>query len=134
VAPDQRQHLALAELVALARDIGGTTHHFRAIQLPVSLAMPEAARLPTQPLGRKLVPLLEAADALGIGVVASAPLMQGKLTAGLPEEMHALFPGCSTDAQRALRFAASLPGVNAVLAGMRSQAHLDENLGAWTEC
>ena len=26
--------------------------------------MPEAARLPTQPLGRKLVPLLDAADAL----------------------------------------------------------------------
>jgi predicted aldo/keto reductase-like oxidoreductase len=96
--------------------------------------MPEAARLPTQPLGRKLVPLLEAADALGVGVIASAPLMQGKLTAGLPEEMHEHFPGCTTDAQRALRFASSLPGVSAVLAGMRSNTHLEENLGAWTDC
>jgi aryl-alcohol dehydrogenase-like predicted oxidoreductase len=134
VGPEHRQHLSLAELVALARDVAGTAHHFRAVQLPVSLAMPEAARLPSQPLGRKLVPLLDAADALGIGVVASAPLMQGKLTSGLPEEMHALFPGCSTDAQRALRFAASLPGVSAVLSGMRSSAHLAENLGAWSEC
>jgi aryl-alcohol dehydrogenase-like predicted oxidoreductase len=131
VTPDHRQHLTLAELVALARDVGGTTHHFRAVQLPVSLAMPEAARLPTQPLGRKLVPLLEAADALGIGVVASAPLLQGRLTAGLPEEVHALFPGCTTDAQRALRFAASLPGVSTVLAGMRQPEHLAENLSAW---
>ena len=132
VTPDHRQHLTLAELVALAREVGGTAHHFRAVQLPVSLAMPEAARLATQPLGRKLVPLLEAADALGVGVVASAPLMQGTLTTGLPDEMHALFPGCTSDAQRALRFAASLPGVSAVVAGMRSLDHLRENLGAWT--
>lgn len=134
VAREHRQHLALAELVAIARDVAGTAHHFRAVQLPVSLAMPEAARLATQPLGRRRVPLLEAADALGVGVVASAPLMQGKLTAGLPEEMREHFPGCSTDAQRALRFATSLPGVSAALAGMRSAAHLHENLEAWTDC
>lgn len=133
VPPDHRQHLALASLVALAREVGGTTHHFRAIQLPVSLAMPEAARLPTQPLGRRLVPLLEAADALGIGVVASATLMQGRLSSGLPDEMRELFPGCTTDAQRALRFAASLPGVCTVLAGMRRREHLAENLGAWRD-
>jgi aryl-alcohol dehydrogenase-like predicted oxidoreductase len=131
VPPENRQHLALAELIAIARDVGGTTHHFRAVQLPVSLAMPEAARLPTQPLGRKLVPLLEAADALGVGVVASAPMMQGRLTAGLPSEVHELFPSCTTDAQRALRFASSLSGVNVVLAGMRRLEHLAENLDAW---
>jgi aryl-alcohol dehydrogenase-like predicted oxidoreductase len=131
VPPEHRQHLALAMLVALAREVGGTAHHFRAIQLPLSLAMPEAARVPTQPLGRQLVPLLEAADALGIGVVASAPLMQGRLTSGLPDELHELFPECTTDAQRALRFTASLPGVNTVLAGMRRREHLVENLGAW---
>jgi aryl-alcohol dehydrogenase-like predicted oxidoreductase len=131
VAPEHRQHLTLAELIALARDVGGTTHHFRAVQLPVSLAMPEAARLPTQPLGRKLVPLLEAADALGVGVVASASLMQGRLTTGLPSAVCELFGGCTTDAQRALRFAASLPGVSVVLAGMRRREHLAENLDAW---
>jgi Predicted oxidoreductases (related to aryl-alcohol dehydrogenases) len=131
VPPEHKQHLALAELIALARDVGGTTHHFRVVQLPVSLAMPEAARLPTQPLGRKLVPLLEAADALGVGVVASAPMMQGRLAAGLPPEVHELFPTCTTDAQRALRFASSLPGVNVVLAGMRRPEHLAENLDAW---
>lgn len=131
VLPDQRQHLSLAALVTLAREVGGTTHHFRAVQLPVSLAMPEAARLPTQLLGRHLVPLLEAADALGVGVVASAPLMQGRLAAGLPAEMRELLPGCRTDAQRALRFSASLPAVSTVLAGMRQREHVVENVGAW---
>jgi aryl-alcohol dehydrogenase-like predicted oxidoreductase len=131
VPPDHKQHLTLAELIALAREVGGTAHHFRAVQLPVSLAMPEAARLRSQPLGRKHVTLLEAADALGMGVVASASLMQGRLTSGLPEQMHELFPGCTTDAQRALRFASSLPGVGVVLAGMRRREHLDENLDAW---
>ena len=131
VPPEHKQHLTLADLVAVAREVGGTTHHFRAVQLPVSLAMPEAARLATQPLGRKLVPLLEAAHALGLGVVASAPLMQGRLSAGLPQQMHDLFPSCTTDAQRALRFASSLPGVATVLAGMRSVEHVQENLAAW---
>jgi aryl-alcohol dehydrogenase-like predicted oxidoreductase len=131
MGPEHRQHLALADLMAIARDVGGTTHHFRAVQLPVSLAMPEAARVPTQQLGRKLVPLLEAADALGVGVVASAPLMQGRLTAHLPVEMHALFPTCTTDAQRALRFASELPGMGTVLAGMRQPEHVRENIAAW---
>ena len=131
VGPEHRQHLTLAELVTVAREIAGATHHFRAVQLPVSLAMPEAARTPTQPLGRRLVPLLEAAEALGVAVVASAPLMQGRLASGLPDEVRTLFPECTTDAQRALRFASSLPGVSAVLAGMRRPAHLAENLDAW---
>jgi predicted aldo/keto reductase-like oxidoreductase len=131
VGPEHRQHVTLAELVTIAREIAGSTHHFRAVQLPVSLAMPEAARVATQPLGRKHVTALEAADALGVGVVASAPLMQGRLASELPDEVRALFPECTTDAQRALRFASSLPGVATVLAGMRRPAHLMENLAAW---
>jgi len=131
VGPEHRQHLTLAELVTIARDIAGATHHFRAVQLPVSLAMPEAARATTQPLGRKLVTLLEAAEALGVGVVASAPLMQGRLTSGLPDEVRELFPECVTDAQRALRFATSLPAVSTALAGMRRSEHVAENVAAW---
>jgi predicted aldo/keto reductase-like oxidoreductase len=57
--------------------------------------------------------------------------MQGRLASGLPDEVRALFPECTTDAQRALRFASSLPGVSAVLAGMRRPSHLTENLDAW---
>ena len=131
VPPEHKQHLPLAELVAIAREVGGTAHHFQFVELPVSLAMPEAARVATQPLGRKTATLLEAAHALGIGVVASAPLMQGKLTHDLPDAVRELFPECATDAQRALRFTTSLPGVCVALAGMRRPRHLRENLDAW---
>lgn len=131
VPPEHRQHLSLVELVAVAREIAGAGHHFRAVQLPVSLSMPEATSAATQALGRGRVPLLEAATALGLGVVASAPLMQGRLVRDLPPEVGDEFPECRTDAQRALRFVTSLPGVTLALAGMREVAHLRENLDAW---
>ena len=73
----------------------------------------------------------ESADALGLGVVASAPILQGRLASGLPDEVRSLFPSCTTDAQCALRFASSLPGVATVLAGMRSTGHVRENINAW---
>ena len=133
LTPDQRQHVSLADLVALAREVGGPTNHFRAVMVPLSLAMPEAARNATQALGRKVVPLLEAADALGLAVFASAPLMQGRLAAALPKEIHELFPYCTTDAQCALRFASSLPALTTVLAGMRRTEHVRSNLEAWKE-
>jgi aryl-alcohol dehydrogenase-like predicted oxidoreductase len=131
VTPDQRQHLSLSDLVALARELAGATHHFRAVQLPINLAMPEAARIPTQMLGRKLVTPLEAADALGLGVIASAALMQGQLTEGLPAQVSEIFPECATDAQRAVKFVTTLPGVTTALTGARSVTHVKENLGAW---
>src|SRR5260221_545523 len=133
VPPDNRQHLSLSDLVALARDIGGPGNHFRVVQLPFGLGMPEAARNPTQRLGGKLVPLFEAAEALGLGVVVSAPLMQGRLVADLPDEVRELFPTCTTDAQRSLRFAASLPAVSTVLTGMRRTEHVRENVAAWRQ-
>jgi aryl-alcohol dehydrogenase-like predicted oxidoreductase len=104
--------------------------------------MSEAVRLPTQALpggrgiGRKgarrprTVPLLEATQELGLAVVASAPLMHAQLTRGLPAEVAAAFPRLTTDAQRALAFVRSLPGVSAALVGMKIREHLEENLAA----
>lgn len=129
-APGSRAHLSLAELVELAREAGGAGHHFRVIQLPISLLMTEAIRTPTQRLADgRTVPLLHAAAELGIGVIASASLLQAQLTAGLPPQVHETFPGLTTDAQRALAFVRGLPVV-AALVGMRSAEHIDENLGA----
>jgi len=44
-------HLSLAELVRVAREVGGEDHHFGAIQLPYNLAMPEAFARATQRIG-----------------------------------------------------------------------------------
>jgi len=129
--PDARGHLDLSEIVGIARDVGGDDHHFRIVQLPINLAMSEAIRLPTQRLGgRRVVPLLQATAELGISVVASASLMQSRLTTELPAAVRDSFPSLATDAQRALAFVRSLPGVTCALAGMRSLAHVDENVAA----
>jgi len=131
ISPDTRGHLDLNELVTIARDVGGDGHHFRVVQLPVNLAMSEAVRAPTQNLGgKRVVPLLQAATELGVSVVASTALMQARLTSGLPPAVHDSFPTLATDAQRAIAFVRALPGVTCALAGMRSRAHVDENIGA----
>ena len=127
--PDARGHLDLSELTAIARDVGGDNHHFRVVQLPINLAMSEAVRLPTQKLGgRRVVPLLQAAAELGISVLASATLMQSRLTDGLPAAVRESFPALTTDAQRAIAFVRALPGVTSALVGMRSLDHVEENL------
>ncbi len=127
-----RPHLDLADLVAIARDAGGPDHHFRVLQLPINLAMPEAVRVPTQRVGTANVPLLQAAAELGMTVIASASLMQGQLTRGLPAKVQEAFPELTTDAQRAAAFVRDLPAVTTALIGMKSVAHLEEQLAAVT--
>src|SRR5262249_51542563 len=97
----------------------------------INLAMAEALRAPTQALGgRRLVTALEAAAELGLAVISSASLMQSQLTTGLPPQLREVFPSLETDAQRALAFVRTLPGVTSALVGMRSVEHVDENVGA----
>jgi aryl-alcohol dehydrogenase-like predicted oxidoreductase len=123
-------HLSLYELVGVAKDVAGDKHHFSIVQLPINLSMSEAVRVSTQRDSRgRLVRLTEAAIELGIDVVASAPLMQGQLTSGLPDQVRELFSG--TDAQRALTFVRGVPGLLAAAVGMKHVRHVDENLAAF---
>ncbi len=74
IPPESRNHLSLEELVSIARDVAGSYHHFKVVQLPINLAMTEAVRNPTQGVGAERVPLLEAASRMGISVVGSATM------------------------------------------------------------
>jgi aryl-alcohol dehydrogenase-like predicted oxidoreductase len=112
--------LSLSVLAEVAREIGGEQHHFRFIQLPFSLGMQEASKPGTD--------LLNVASELGITVIASASLLQGRLTGDLPPGLVKLLPGLATDAQRAIQFARSAPGIAAALVGMSSGRHVKENL------
>jgi aryl-alcohol dehydrogenase-like predicted oxidoreductase len=124
-------HLSLYELHGIANDVGGKDHHFRVAQLPINLTMSEAVRISTQRDRKgRLVHVVDAAAELGIDLVASAPLLQGQLTANLPQEVREMFPG-TTDAQRALAFTRSVPGVLTAAVGTRRREHLMENLGAF---
>jgi aryl-alcohol dehydrogenase-like predicted oxidoreductase len=72
--------------------------------------------------------VLEVARDEGITVVTSASLLQARLSRGLPDELRNLLPGLDTDAQRALQFARSAPGISVALVGMSSVAHVEQNL------
>jgi aryl-alcohol dehydrogenase-like predicted oxidoreductase len=126
--PEQRDHLSLAELVKEAETVAGPGHHFRVVQLPYNLAMPEAHAAATQVVGGERVTLLEAAARLGIAVMASASILQGQLAGQLPAALATAFPGLTTSAQRALQFVRSTPGVTTALIGMSSREHVRENL------
>ena len=129
VTPASKNHLSLTDLLETARRVGGKGHHFRFVQLPVNLAMTEAVRSATQVVHNEPASVVDAARELELSVIASASLMQAQLSRNLPPAVQSLFPDLDTDAQRAIAFVRSLP-VSSALVGMRSLAHLEENLAA----
>ena len=130
MAPSDRGYLSLIEVVKIAGDVGGKDHHFRVIQLPYNLAMAEAFTAKNQRLPDGTdASTLAVAEATDIAVCASASLLQGRLTRGMPAVLAEAFGGLDSDAQRALQFVRSTPGVDVALAGMSSAAHVTHNLG-----
>jgi aryl-alcohol dehydrogenase-like predicted oxidoreductase len=126
--PTAVDFLDLAAIVAIAKEVGGVDHHFRFIQLPYNLAMPEAFTQPNQRVGNDMFSTIEAAEQLGITVVTSAAILQTRLAHNLPEEIRGQFKGLHTDAQRSIQFVRSTPGVTTALVGMSRQMHVEENL------
>jgi aryl-alcohol dehydrogenase-like predicted oxidoreductase len=118
--------------VRLAKAVAAEANHFRAVQLPFNIGMPEAFTEPTQHLDDRDVAFLTAAQELDLFVTTSVPLMQRQLTTGLPPIVSALFPGFETDAQRAIQFVRSTPGIHVSLVGMSDVAHVEENLAVAT--
>ena len=127
IDPGAPGHLSLEEVTAAARDAGGADHHFKVIQVPHNLAMTEAFTRATQRVGGELVTLVEAARRLGVYVMASASVYQGQLTRNLPPVVAQFLPGLETDAQRALQFVRSTPGIGTALVGMKSVEHVEDN-------
>ncbi|MGV7211003.1 aldo/keto reductase [Oxalobacteraceae bacterium A2-2] len=110
--------LSLPMLAGLAREVAGPRHHFRFLQLPINLQLRNT--------GDKVHKVLEQAAELGISVIASAALGQGRLQD--PPWLAAL-PGLASPAQRCLQFVRSTPGLTAALAGTSQPSHVQNNLG-----
>ena len=117
--------LSLRRMESIARSIAAELHKFRYIQLPFNLAMPEALQLRDESNST----VLDHAVDLDISVVGSASLLQSRLAQGLPEVLQGRLKGLSTDAQRAIQFARSTPGIDVALVGMSKATHVIENLG-----
>lgn len=128
VAPESGGHHSLARMFEAAQEVGGEGHGFCFIQLPFNLAMPEALSLANETIAGDQMAVVEAAAGLGVTVVASASMLQGRVARGLPDEVRKTLGSLQTDAQTAIQFVRSAPGITTALVGMSSVAHVEENL------
>jgi aryl-alcohol dehydrogenase-like predicted oxidoreductase len=121
-----RDAMQLAELAQIATDIAGEKHRFRFLQLPFNLGMTEALTLGNQSIGGRDATVMEAASDLGMTLVASASLLQGQLAHNLPPFVAQAL-GLENDAERALQFVRSSPGITTALVGMSRVEHVHAN-------
>ncbi|MBI5565573.1 MAG: aldo/keto reductase [Chloroflexi bacterium] len=128
VPPGATEYLSLEDVLSLARDVSGLSHHCRFVQLPYNLAMLEAVTARNQRAADEMMSILEAAERFGVTVMGSASLLQGRLLGQLPDGLRDQFEGLTTDAQRGLQFARSTPGITTALCGMGRARHVAENL------
>lgn len=133
--PDHPEHMSLLRLVheageAHVRATGGKAsgHRFRAIQLPVNLAMTEAIEEPSQPWKMGQRPVLDCAADAGLYVMASAGLAQTRLAGHVPESWQEAL-GTGSELETCLQFARSVPGVHTALVGMGRPEHAREDVG-----
>lgn len=107
------KHHSLVKMIEIARDVGGESHGFRFIQLPVNVAMTEAFTVLNEMIDGEPATVLEAAHALGVTAIASGSMLQGRLA----KHVHG-----------AIQFVRSTPGITTALVGMSRVEHVDENL------
>ncbi len=116
-ALEDNDHMAVADLVAIAEEVAGKNHRFKTVQMPLNRAMPEAHLVANQKVGDEYVSTLAAAAHFQLVAFASAPLYQGRLAT----------KGRAVDA---LRSVMNVPGVTSTLTGMSQLAHVRENIAA----
>ncbi len=121
-----RDAMQLAETVQIAQEIAGGLHHFRFVQLPFNLGMTEALTLGNQLVRERERTMAEAASDLDMTLVASASLLQGQVARNLPAFVAEAF-GLHDDAERALQFARSSPGITTALVGMSREERVKAN-------
>lgn len=110
---DSGKHHSLVRMIEIAREVGGKEHGFAFIQLPVNLAMPEAISVLNERIDGEPLTVVEAASRLGVTVMASGSMLQGRL---------------AMNVQAAIQFVRSAPGITTALVGMSRVEHVDENL------
>lgn len=139
---DQRDqgYLPLSLFVQTAQQVGGERHHFRFVQFPYNLAMLEAVTDSNQSVESQLaapgisagqqvtLPVIAAARQSALVAVASATLGQGQVLGRMPAPLRSVLGRWQSDAQYAIQFNRSTPGLTTTLVGMGSPAHVAENL------
>ena len=127
VSEEEQPYMSLELCLEAAKEAGGENHHFRFVQLPFNLGMPEAIGVPNQRWQKEQISALQFGREHGLAMIGSASLYQGQLVQNLPEWLAEKI-GLSSDAERALQFARSAPGLLTALVGMGKPAHVFENI------
>lgn len=127
VEPENPAYLGLEELHSIAKEVAGDDHHFKFIQLPYNIAMPEAYTIDNQKSERTVTSTLKTAEQLGIYPYTSATLLQGKTVKPYADNIKKIFK-VEKNAHVPIQFARSTPGIGSTLIGMSSLDHLKENL------
>ena len=121
-----RDAMQLGEMVQIAQEIAGGRHRFRFVQLPFNLGMTEALTLGNQSVRGRERTVMEAASELDVTLIASASLLQGQVAKNLPGFVADAL-GLKNDAERALQFVRSSPGITTALVGMSRVEHVKAN-------
>lgn len=132
-----KDYLPLYMLIDIANQIAGAEHHFRFLQFPYNLGMLEALNVRNQyvehqqedgSIQRTAMPLLAAAYQFGMTSITSAALLQTQVLTRVPNKIRRTFGNFETDAQYAIHFNRSTPGVTTTLVGMSTPQHVLENM------
>jgi aryl-alcohol dehydrogenase-like predicted oxidoreductase len=135
-AQTARNYLPLSLFVQIAREVAGEKHRFRFVQFPYNLRMLEAVLDGNQIFKgerngqseRLTLPLLAAARQYALAAMGSAGLSQRQLFGQVPSDVREILGEFSTDAQYAIQFNRSTPGLTTTLIGMGNPQHVEENL------
>ncbi len=127
VDPGAPGYMPLDAVLQCAFEAAGESNHFRFIQLPFNLAMPEAWAASNQQFEDEAISPLEFAYRFGIAAMGSAALAQGQLAGELPEFVSQRL-GMKTSSENAIQFARSSPGILTALVGMSNPDHVRANL------
>ncbi len=133
-----RDYLPLSLFVQVAREVGGQNHRFRFIQFPYSLGKLDAVVARNQvfdmekdgQMQQLTMPIIAAARQYALVSIGSAALAQGQLLGHVPANVKEMLGKFDTDAQYAIQFNRSTPGLTTTLVGMASVDHVLENMAA----
>lgn len=104
-------------------------HHLRLIEFPFNQAMNEAFTRFSQATGQgNIASTIQAAHQLGIYTVGSHGLLKGRLANTAADGVRSALADLENDAQRALQFNRSTPGLGTSLVGISSPEHLHDLL------
>jgi aryl-alcohol dehydrogenase-like predicted oxidoreductase len=117
--------LQLEEFYRLAKEIG-IEHDFSFIQIPFNFLQTQGLFFKNQSYENEKFSLIRLAKRLGISIISSAPLGQGRLLKyKFPVKVKNIFSGMSAS-QTNLSFVLSTPGITCTLVGTTSLEHFKE--------